>query len=944
MNIIFYVAGMPFNGDTLKTASLGGSETAGLCMAREMAARGHDVVMFCNTEKPGKYDGVTYRPAQDFLTYASHTPVDVCVVQRIPQVFSARLNTKLNILWMHDLALKRQRGAFKGSLWNVDQVCGVSDYHVEQMSEVYGVPKDAFAVTRNGIDPIQLDTSIKRLPKRLIYTARPERGMDLLLREIMPRVWKEDPEVELVLAGYDNTVPEMQSFYDSLHQMVERHRQDGRTIWWLGPLTKEKLYKEYQQATMYVYPTDFEEVSCITAMECMATGLPVVTTGKAALDETLDPDASLQFDYNIRTEEGQDKFADAVLSLMNSPETLKRMSEAGPKSPHVLYWKDHAAEWEARFTALIEARSANKDALARQFYRTEDIMALRHLKAGKRWSSRIAAEYPFIDRPEEYAKTYRDGGAHYQERVEAEGGMDLVRSPRFQVVIQSIDPKTNNILDYGGGYGNEAVQFVNRFGCRVTTVNIIPAEQELGKKYLLKHCTKPEMITWQVGEKPEEVAGVYDTVFAGELLEHLWAPWEMVDELEKRCLPGGQMIFTVPHGSWGDTDAELKHRGHLWNFDRTDLKEMFGQKKDLSIKLIGAGTNPKNLETLSWFVITYKYEPGVATGRVDLDRKIRVQAPRQTLSTCMIIGGAQEDMLHRALKSVYDVSDQIVVCDTGMSGESRRIIDQYRDKITYVPSVAPPRESGFDAARNESIKHAWGDWILWLDCDEVLLYPKKLYKYLRISSINGFSIRQHHFSAHPPEAFKPDTPVRLFRNHRGTKFYGMVHEHPEDGLNQGVTPVSILADVEIAHDGYLTESIRRGRFNRNYPLMVKDREKYPDRVLGRFLMMRDQMHLVNYIIEENGGVTAEAIDLCMQVLNCYRDHFLGKNNQLACDGLRYYSEALTVLNKGLDVTYSIKVNDRQRDVAGRFLNKDDFMSFLASDVGAQCEEYEGRYV
>ena len=47
-HISMLVPGMPFNGDTLDEKSLGGSETAGLSLAREFSRMGHHVCMFAN--------------------------------------------------------------------------------------------------------------------------------------------------------------------------------------------------------------------------------------------------------------------------------------------------------------------------------------------------------------------------------------------------------------------------------------------------------------------------------------------------------------------------------------------------------------------------------------------------------------------------------------------------------------------------------------------------------------------------------------------------------------------------------------------------------------------------------------------------------------------------------------------------------------------------------
>jgi hypothetical protein len=113
LDIVFYVNGMKFNGDALKTQSLGGSETMGLHMARELAKRGHNVTMFSNCTKPGKYDDVTYRHISEYERYMSFSSVDVNIIQRVPQAFNIITKSKINILWQHDLGLKRNRNDIK---------------------------------------------------------------------------------------------------------------------------------------------------------------------------------------------------------------------------------------------------------------------------------------------------------------------------------------------------------------------------------------------------------------------------------------------------------------------------------------------------------------------------------------------------------------------------------------------------------------------------------------------------------------------------------------------------------------------------------------------------------------------------------------------------------------------------------------------------------------
>lgn len=85
-----------------------------------------------------------------------------------------------------------------------------------------------------------------------------------------------------------------------------------------------------------------------------------------------------------------------------------------------------------------------------------------------------------------------------------------------------------------------------------------------------------------------------------------------------------------------------------------------------------------------------------------------------TISLCMIVKN-EEEVLARCLDSVKDVADEIVIVDTGSSDSTKGIAARYTDKVFDYPW-----NDDFAAARNESFGHATGDFILWLDADDVL--------------------------------------------------------------------------------------------------------------------------------------------------------------------------------------------------------------------------------
>jgi glycosyltransferase involved in cell wall biosynthesis len=361
--------------------------------------------------------------------------------------------------------------------------------------------------------------------------------------------------------------------------------------------------------------------------------------------------------------------------------------------------------------------------------------------------------------------------------------------------------------------------------------------------------------------------------------------------------------------------------------------------------MVGGPLHAVSQEPMGWWVISYT-NSDAETGKVDFARKCAIQAPRQTVSACMIIGGKQEGLLHKCLDSIEDHVIEILVTDCGMSEESRRILGLY-DKVRVLDEKGPnPLEAGFDEARNFGLGEAKGDWILWLDSDETLDDTgRNMYKYLKSNIFKGYAIKQHHFSIQPMDAFKPDMPVRLFRNNIGIKFYGVVHEHPEIKLNDSVGTTTILGDVDIAHNGYLTETGRRRRFLRNIDLMRKDREKYPDRKLGKFLWNRDLMHLCKYELEHNGNrITPNIVAWCEECVKSFQDNFLGEELMFSQEGLSAYSEALLFLNRGIEYTFNIGVGQNMETITSRFADKKDAIKFVNKRVESVSEPFEGKYV
>ncbi len=907
LSILMAVKGMPFDGNTDREKSLGGSETCALQLSRELVKRGHSVTVFANLpekSQPGKFDGVVYMPIQDFPRYAAATPHDLSIVQREPMGFNQPLQSKLNILWCHDLGLRRYHPMFRASLWNVDYVVPVSHWHGRQLAAAYDLSPEMIAPMRNGIDLEAIQRHSDRRGARdvnaVVFASRPERGLDLLLSAVFPRLLERNPKLVLYVAGYDNTVQEMQGFYAHCHQLMANL---GPRAKWMGHLKKAELYGLYSRARVYLYPTrNFKEVSCLSVMEAAACGLPFVATTLGALPETMAmaPGASCLVEHPGReaTEDFIARYVDAAWGVLHDDLRNKRMSEAGRTGSQAYSWVDVAREWEDFAYGAIELRSRDKLRLARHWWRLGDIRGVEMVQPLLD-PGQVAAFSPGTAMPSE-----DDAPPRPSEHV-------------LKAVAQAAaDVKAQTVLGLGP-HGHEAAETVARM----------------------------------IGGAATDQAPA-DFVFGVETLDCAADPAAHARDIEPMLSPGGHGCFVVamPGVQQGRLHMGAPRR-RRWVFDGHDVKDLLGKKTDLLAVVIGGGeSSPYDGRMSAWSL--YRFRKGGPVGEIDRDRRVWLQSPQLSLSACLIVKDG-EALLGRCLKSIRPYCDEIVIDDNGSTDTTPDILRRFGVTAATGPS---PIEAGFDAARNHNVARATGDLVLWIDADEELLDPHQLPKYLRWSMYNGFGVPQHHFSAVPPNAFKPDLPVRIFRRTgldgkpTGIRFFGIVHEHPELAINHSVGQSIVLSDVHIAHDGYLTETGRRKRFDRNIPLMFRDRIKYPDRMLGKFLMIRDWVHLARYSIERNGRqLTSDAAQFLESAVTAYQKDFLGRTHMMAVDGLCYYNEALQLLGRGFEVQVSVKVGgmdgaSHDFAYAGRVADAADLEAMTQGATKELAGIWDGEYI
>lgn len=994
MKITMLVPGLPFNGGTLAEGkSLGGSETAGLYLARALASRGHDVTVFAQipAKMQGRFDGVDYLgvgPAMEgaplgavFHEYAGQNHTDVMLIQRIPDAFRHRFRSDVNLLWVHDLALKRNAGYFAASSVALDAVLPVSEFHRKQVCEVWGVPPEFAHVLPNGVDLSAFDgyvsASQKFASKTLLYSSRPERGLEHLVGPggLMELLQERDPEIRLLVCGYDHTTPEMKDFYQSLWKRCDQLPNVRN----LGPLSQDQLHRVMQGAFAHVYPGPFEETSCITAMEEQAAGTPFIGTTMGALPETLAGGGAILLEpMGDGRPVDLPQMADAITALAGDFARYESLHLAALSKAEEYTHERAAIVIEELHARTMAERRSNPHRTARHLLKHSDIRALE--KLGERHpevkESHVWAEY------EKCYGFFRDGtfARHYAGLYENDalvkgvvhGPEDSTLDYRFRSVRDMLAtvPAGSRILDYACAHGHFTINLAKaRPDLTFVGVDFVERNIQAAKAWAAQD--KVPNVTFHmagIGMDDSLIGQGYDVVMACEVLEHVASPGGMVDALAERVAPGGSMLLTTPWGpwEWAIYWTEFPWRQHVWNMEASDLRDMFGHHPGFA--LVALPQLPSSDGTAKGHHITRFQKPTEPSREINWNRKLATQVPQETLSVCMICK-PDSRTLGKTLQSVRAFANEIIIgMDCGRDGlrpHKGPAWDTARDFLAETFPIKSPLEIGFAEARNQTIARAQSDWILWIDDDESMTWPENMGQYLRRNMYDAYAIAQHHYSVEPPERIKTDWPCRLFRNGRGIKFHGLVHEHPEQPNEPGAGRTFMIPpqSLAIAHPGYDTENTRRARFQRNWPLMVREFQSNGKRLLTRMLFVRDLAHMNRFEMEKNGrAVTEEVLKRAHMAYQIWREladsaeKEGGDYLRMTFDSLEYVTECVNLLTGGggIEAEVGIGVNamgigdhlngNRAPAVRAKFLTADDVQLVTRAMVNDKLKQIEGKYI
>lgn len=221
----------------------------------------------------------------------------------------------------------------------------------------------------------------------------------------------------------------------------------------------------------------------------------------------------------------------------------------------------------------------------------------------------------------------------------------------------------------------------------------------------------------------------------------------------------------------------------------------------------------------------------------------------------------EEEMLPRCLNSIKHLIDELIIVDTGSTDKTIEIAESFGAKIYH-----HPWENNFSKHRNQSLRYATGDWIIQIDADEELNgYHfkkndlKKLFGNAR-KDLHCFLIKMLDKNKKGETVSKTEM-ARIFRNHVGVHFTGIVHNRPQYSGKVG------HIDIQFFHYGYaLSDDQMQAKYKRTSGLLFKRIEMDPQDYDAYFFLyqvhseMQEKQKAVEYAEQCLGLIKEKKID------------------------------------------------------------------------------------
>ena len=615
--------------------------------------------------------------------------------------------------------------------------------------------------------------------------------------------------------------------------------------------TQEQLGDIYRKCDIYVHGSYYESFP-LPPLEAMTCGVAVVAAANAGVR------GYARDGYNslLVPPGNPERMAEAIERLLVDKELKHRLVEGGLETARGYRWD-----------SIIDRLGA--------------------------WLTRISLEpRPLPGTDLESEERRRQGGTGwYVERINPGQGdplAELQHKVRYRFAQQfTVDKKVLD-LGCGVGYGSNILADAAR-----EVVGLDISEEAI--EYARKNYTRPNL-EFRVDNALHcsLESGSFDVVVCLEVIEHLDDYRGLLGEIRRLLKPGGRAIISTPNRR--KTSGSLTRPANPFHRQEWLPGEFTQLLSEYFPEVILYGQRDPIFDRPYEQLTIGEEDYAVMSNFSEQDHPVMValcSKNRPTLSLCMIVKN-EEEYLPRCLASVQGVVDEIIVVDTGSTDRTVEIARSFGAKV-----FQHPWQGDFSEARNVSLEHATGEWILFLDADEELVEEdkEKLRQLLHDQVNEGFYLNEINFVGDQPgQEAVLNMAFRLFRNRKEYRFTGAIHEQIVACV-QRHNPNIGFSQVRINHYGYLNKpSVEKNKVSRNLEILLQEVERNPQDNFTRFNLGVEYMRLGQYdrALEQY----QKAFHKLPSLEVAYASILL-RNIALCLKELKRYKEALKVLADAL---------------------------------------------
>ena len=195
---------------------------------------------------------------------------------------------KVNILWQKNSWDQNNLQPFfrdKSRHNEYDWYVFNSHWNYEKFRYFFDIPTERSIVIKNGIDNFPIRKIYKKGdPIKLIHHCTPWRGLNVLLRAM-----QEIKDPNIILDVYSSSQvygDEFKNNNDDQFKALYEQAEKLPNVNYIGYKPNEYIREAMPNYDMFVYPSIFEETSCASALEALASGVHIITNNFGALYET----------------------------------------------------------------------------------------------------------------------------------------------------------------------------------------------------------------------------------------------------------------------------------------------------------------------------------------------------------------------------------------------------------------------------------------------------------------------------------------------------------------------------------------------------------------------------------------------------------------------------------------------------------------------------------